>query len=91
MAKPKKLDLENPAPVADDEDVETLAAIDEGLGDAEAGRAVPAEDVRRLLTELHAYQDGLVRKGLEAMRQGRVVSHEEVVKRLKARGLLDRQ
>jgi len=33
--------------------------------------------------ELHAYQDALVRKGLEDLRKGRVVSHEEVVKRLK--------
>ena len=33
--------------------------------------------------ELHAYQDVLVRKGLEEMRKGRVVSHAEVVKRLK--------
>ena len=33
--------------------------------------------------ELHAYQDALVRKGLEQMRQGRTVPHEEVVKRLK--------
>jgi predicted transcriptional regulator len=33
--------------------------------------------------ELHAYQDALVRKGLDEMRKGRVVSHEEVVKRLK--------
>ena len=28
--------------------------------------------------ELHAYQDALVRKGMEEMRKGRVVSHEEV-------------
>ena len=33
--------------------------------------------------ELHAYQDELVRKGLEDVRAGRVVSHEDVVKRLK--------
>jgi predicted transcriptional regulator len=33
--------------------------------------------------ELHAYQDALVRKGLEELRKGRVVSHEEVVKRFK--------
>src|SRR6202012_4229953 len=33
--------------------------------------------------ELHAYQDALVCKGLEDMRRGRVVSHEEVVRRLK--------
>jgi len=83
MAKSKKFDLENPAPVVDDEDEETLAAIDEGIRDAEAGRAVPAEEVRRLLHELHAYQDVLVRKGLEEMRTGRVVRHEEVAKRLK--------
>jgi predicted transcriptional regulator len=31
--------------------------------------------------ELHAYQDALVRKGLEEMRKGLVVSHEEVAKR----------
>jgi predicted transcriptional regulator len=36
--------------------------------------------------ELHSYQDALVRKGLEEMRKGRVVSHEEVVKRLKRAG-----
>ena len=36
--------------------------------------------------ELHAYQEALVRKGLEEMRKGRVVSHEEVVKRLKRTG-----
>jgi len=33
--------------------------------------------------ELHAYQDALVRKGLEEMRKGHVVSHEEVVRRLR--------
>ena len=36
--------------------------------------------------ELHAYQDALVRKGLEEMRKGRVVSHKEIVKRLKRAG-----
>jgi len=36
--------------------------------------------------ELHAYQDALVRKGLEEMRKGRVVNHEEVVNRLKKTG-----
>jgi len=36
--------------------------------------------------ELHAYQDALVRKGLEEMRKGRVVSHAEVLKRLKRSG-----
>lgn len=36
--------------------------------------------------ELHAQQDALVRKGLAEMRKGRVVNHEEVVKRLKRAG-----
>jgi predicted transcriptional regulator len=36
--------------------------------------------------QLHAYQDALVRKGLEDMRKGRVVSHDEVVSRLKRAG-----
>jgi predicted transcriptional regulator len=36
--------------------------------------------------ELHAYQDALVHKGLEEMRKGRMVSHEEVVKRLRKTG-----
>jgi predicted transcriptional regulator len=35
--------------VADDEDEATLAAIDEGIRDAKAGRSVPAEEVRKLL------------------------------------------
>ena len=82
MTKPKKFDLGNPGPVVDDEDEETLAAIDEGMGDAEAGRTVPAKEVRRCI-ELHAYRDALVRKGLEEMRKGRVVSHSQIVKRLK--------
>jgi predicted transcriptional regulator len=36
--------------------------------------------------ELHAYQDALVRKGLEEAQTGHVVSHEEVVARLKRTG-----
>jgi hypothetical protein len=49
MAKVKKFELEDPVPILDDEDAETLAAIDEGVRDAEAGRTVPSEDVRKLL------------------------------------------
>lgn len=35
--------------------------------------------------ELHAYQEMLVRKGLDEMRQGRTVGHDEVVKQLRKR------
>jgi predicted transcriptional regulator len=36
--------------------------------------------------ELHVYQDALVRKGMEQLQNGKVVSHEEVVRRLKRTG-----
>lgn len=49
MAKAKKFELESPAPLRDDEDEQTLAAIDEGTRDAKAGRIVPAEEVRKRL------------------------------------------
>jgi hypothetical protein len=46
MAKAGKFDLENPTPILDEEDGQTLAAIDEGIRDAEAGRVVLAGRVR---------------------------------------------
>ena len=49
MAKTKESDFQKPAPVLDEEDQATLAAIDEGLRDAKAGRTVPVEQVRELL------------------------------------------
>ena len=51
MTKAKKLDLDTPAPIVDEEDGETLAAIDEGIRDADAGRVVPAERVSELLNK----------------------------------------
>ncbi|MGZ4819221.1 MAG: CopG family ribbon-helix-helix protein [Terriglobales bacterium] len=35
--------------------------------------------------ELHAYQDALVRNGLRQMQKGRLLTHEEVLKRRKSR------
>ncbi len=49
MGRVKKFEGEAPAPMIDDEDEETLAAIDEGIRDAEGGRTVPSEEVRKLL------------------------------------------
>jgi len=43
----KKLDLSESAPILDEEDEETLAAIDRGIKAADDGRVVPLEDVRR--------------------------------------------
>ncbi|MGO9254904.1 MAG: hypothetical protein ACLQU1_01170 [Bryobacteraceae bacterium] len=49
MAKGTRIDFDDPAPIDNEEDEETLAAVDEGIRDAEAGRTVPIEEVRRLL------------------------------------------
>ena len=49
MAKAKESDFEKPAPVIEEEDEATLAAIDEGSRDAKAGRTVSLEKVRKLL------------------------------------------
>ena len=49
MAKAKEFELEKKAPVTDDEDDATLAAIDEGIRDAKAGRTTPLDQVRKLL------------------------------------------
>lgn len=49
MAKAKEFDLKRPAPAIEDEDEKTLAANDEGIRDAKAGRTTAIEDVRKLL------------------------------------------
>ena len=49
MAKAKAFDFEKPAPAIDDEDEATLAAIDEGIRDAKAGRTAELEQARKLL------------------------------------------
>ena len=67
MAKAKKFELESPGPMLDEEDEETLAAIDEGIRDAEAGRTVTAEEVRQ---RLHKWiTDSSTRKGAERSRR----------------------
>jgi hypothetical protein len=49
MAKAYKIDFNDPAPIDEEEDHETLAAIEEGIRDAQAGCTVPIEHVRGLL------------------------------------------
>jgi len=49
MAKVGRIDFDEPTPINEEEDEETLAAIDEGIRDAEAGRTVPMEEARKLL------------------------------------------
>jgi predicted transcriptional regulator len=49
MAKAGRIDFDDATSIDEEEDEETLAAIDEGIRDAEAGRTVPIEEVRKLL------------------------------------------
>jgi len=49
MADAKKIDFNEPAPLTDEEDDATLAAIDQGIKDADEGRTVPLEEVRKMI------------------------------------------
>jgi predicted transcriptional regulator len=49
MPKAKDVDTRKSDAVVNDEDETTLAAIDEGLRDAKAGRSTPIDQVRKLL------------------------------------------
>jgi len=50
MAMPD-LDLTRAAPMTDEEDEETLAAIDQGIQSADEGRLIPIEEVRKRLAQ----------------------------------------
>jgi predicted transcriptional regulator len=49
MRKAKQIDFDKPAPILEDEDEATLAAIDRGIKAADEGRVVPLEKVRQLM------------------------------------------
>ena len=51
MADAKKIDFNEPAPLTDEEDDATLAAIDRGIKDADEGRTVPLDEVRKMIPE----------------------------------------
>ena len=65
---------------------EEIEALDSLAATQERPRSYLINEAITNYIELHAYQDALVRKGLEEMRKGRVVSHEQVVKGLKRMG-----
>ena len=52
MAKTKEFNLDRPTPSIETEDEKTLAAIDEGIRDAKAGRTTSLKEVRKLLQEV---------------------------------------
>lgn len=64
---------------------EKIAALDSLAVAQDRTRSYLINEAITNYIELHAYQDALVRKGLEEMKKGRVVSHDEVVRRLRKR------
>jgi predicted transcriptional regulator len=69
---------------------EKIAALDSLAAAQDRPRSYLINEAINNYLELHAYQDALVLEGLEEMRKGRVVGHEEVVKRLKQSGRASR-
>ena len=65
---------------------EKIDALDSLAAAQDRSRSYLINEAISNYIELHAYQDALVRKGLEEKRKGRVLSHEEVVKGLKRTG-----
>lgn len=51
MADAKKINFNEPAPLTEEEDDATLAAIDHGIKDADEGRTVPLEEIRKMIPE----------------------------------------
>jgi predicted transcriptional regulator len=47
MRNPKRADFDEPSPLLDGEDAETLAAIDRGVRSADEGKLIPLEEVRQ--------------------------------------------
>ena len=79
MPKAHKFDLENPAPILHDEDGETLAAIDEGIRDAEAGRVLSAGRVREdwLTIALRIQRDARAGRAIERKRLQEILAQRE--------------
>ena len=71
-------------------DAEKIDTLDSLAAAQDRSRSYLINEAITNYIELHAYQDALVRKGLEEMRKRRVVSHEEVVKRLTQTGRASR-
>jgi predicted transcriptional regulator len=64
----------------------TIDALDSLAALQDRSRSYLINEAINNFIELHAYHDALVSQGVEEMRRGRVVSHEEVVKRLQKTG-----
>jgi predicted transcriptional regulator len=71
-------------------DMSKIEELDELAAAQDRSRSYLINEAIRNYVELHAYQDALVQQGLDEMRAGKLVSHEEVVKRLKKTGRASR-
>jgi predicted transcriptional regulator len=71
-------------------DAEKINTLDSLAAAQDRSRSYLINEAITNYIELHAYQDALVRKGLEEMRKRRAISHEEVVKRLTLTGRASR-
>jgi predicted transcriptional regulator len=67
-------------------DAQRIDALDSLAAAQDRPRSYLINEAITNYIQLHAYQDALVRKGLEDMRRGRVIGHEQVVKRLNRTG-----
>ena len=67
-------------------DAEQIDALDSLAAAQDRSRSYLINQAISNYIELHACQDALVRRGLEEMRRGQLVSHEEVMKRIKRIG-----
>jgi predicted transcriptional regulator len=67
-------------------DADKIDALDSLAAAQDRPRSYLINEAITNYIEMHAYQDALVRKGLDDVRKGRVVSHEVVVRRLKSTG-----
>jgi predicted transcriptional regulator len=65
---------------------EKIEALDSLAGAKDRPRSYLINEAIANYIELHAYHDGLVRKGLDDLCKGHVVKHEEVLKRLRNKG-----
>ncbi|HET7183716.1 MAG TPA: hypothetical protein VFI82_03470 [Terriglobales bacterium] len=66
-------------------DTNNIAALDTLATAKDRPRSYLLNEALVNYIELHAYQDALVRNGLRQMRKGRLLTHEEVLKRRKSR------
>lgn len=67
-------------------EVEKIDALDSLAAAQDRPRSYLIKEAISNYIELHAYQDKLVRSGIQQMREGRFINHEEVVRRVKRTG-----